>query len=97
MVEIKRISSTGGIGKVHLMYVPESSSKNLGAILRALQTGNQSTMIVTEQDGLLNQGSIFNFMVVGNRVRFEINKRNAEKFHLKISSSLTDLADNVVE
>ena len=46
---------------------------------------------------MANQGSMINFIVVNSRVRFEINKGNAAKYNLLVSSSLLELSTKVYD
>jgi hypothetical protein len=52
----------------------------------------KSTLIITEKPGLARQGAAINFVVQENKTKFELNKGNAEKYDLKVSSNLLSLA-----
>lgn len=60
------------------------------ALLRAAQQA--SVLSVTEADNGLQQGSVINFRVVEDRVRFEVSLAAAEKGNLKLSSRLLSVA-----
>ena len=51
-----------------------------------------STLIVAEKAGCAKLGAAINFVIQENKQRFELNKANAEKYNLKIGSSLAGLA-----
>ena len=53
---------------------------------------NKSTLVVTEKPGMAKQASAINFIVVNSRQKFELNKKNAEKYNLRVSSNLVSLA-----
>ena len=94
-IVVKKYNSSSSVGGPHILYVPRTRSKDIGAVVKKLQ--GKSTLIITEQDGMANQGSMINFIVVNSRVRFEINKGNVEKFNLLVSSSLLELSTRVFE
>ena len=51
-----------------------------------------STLIITAKQGLVEKGAGINFIVKNNRQKFELNKKNVEKYKLKINSNLEALA-----
>ena len=53
-------------------------------------------MTVGQTRGFVTKGVIINFVMVDNRIRFEINLNSGEEAGLKISSKLLNLATNVV-
>ncbi len=57
--------------------------------------GTQPLLIISETDGALDHGSAINFVLDGDRVKFEIAVDNAEKRGLKLSSRLLTVARNV--
>jgi hypothetical protein len=50
-----------------------------------------STLVVTEKAGLARKGSVINFINVENKQKFELNKTNANKNGLVVSSNLMSL------
>lgn len=89
-IEIKNTTSLEGIGKCHILYVTPDVATPMKDILAKLK--GKSTLIVTEKPGQAKDGSAINFVVVDNRQKFELNQSNAEKYNLKVSSSLVALA-----
>ena len=88
-----RIQSFGSIEDVnapHILYIPSDNTEKLAQAVTKLK--NKSTLIVTEKPGMAKQGSAINFIVVGNRQKFELNKSNVEKHNLKVASALENLA-----
>lgn len=94
-IEIKKYMSVTDIGRCHVLFVPRASSDKSPDIVKALS--KSSTLLVTESDGALDQGSIINFIVVESKLAFEINLKTASKRDLSIGEVLTDLAHNTVE
>jgi hypothetical protein len=89
-IEVKNTTSLDGVGKPHILYVTADAVTSLPDIIAKLK--GKSTLVVTEKPGSAKQGAAINFVIVDNRQKFELNQSNAEKFNLKVSSSLVALA-----
>jgi YfiR/HmsC-like len=65
--------------------------------LRALNSGavSKSILLVTDEAGGLQSGSVLNFLNIDHRVRFEVSLTAADRVHLKISSDLLSIAIRV--
>ena len=81
--------------KSHILFVASEKSKEIVVLSKSMQQNN--TLLVAESEGSLKTGACVNFIVVGNQQKYEVNKRNANKHNLVISSKLTDLAAKVVQ
>jgi hypothetical protein len=89
-IAIRNTTSLDGIGKCHILYITPDVTIPLADIITKLK--GKATLIVTEKPGLAKEGSAINFIVVDSRQKFELNQANAEKYNLKVSSSLVALA-----
>lgn len=87
---IRYINSAEEITNQNILFIPKGSKIGMANALSKIK--NKSTLIVTEEPGLAKQGSAINFIVVGNRQKFELNKSNIEKHNLKVASALEKLA-----
>lgn len=94
-IEIKKFAKVSEVGKCHVLFLPEESSDMLPDIVKSLS--KSSTLLVTETDGGLDKGSIINFVVVDNRLSFEIHAKTASKRKLIIGNQLIELAHHVVK
>lgn len=74
----------------HILYIPKENTAVLADAVKKLK--GKSTLIVTEEPGTAQKGSIINFIVVGSRQKFELNKSNAQMHNLKVASALESLA-----
>jgi uncharacterized protein DUF4154 len=92
-IQIVKYRSTSEIKKCHILYVSKNNSREVPTLIKKVKTN--STLIVTEQDGMVDKGAGINFIVKNNRLKFELNKKNVEKYKLKISSNLEALAATV--
>lgn len=86
----RKISSVGEISKCHIVFISKEKSGELQNVISRI--GSNSTLIITEKDGLANMGSAINFVIVNDKQKFELNKRNVTKYGLKINNQIDALA-----
>ena len=94
VVAVKRIKSGDSLAGVHLLFIGKAEAARLPQMVQVAQAN--STLTVTESDGALRQGSVINFIIVEQRVRFEISLDSAEKSGLKLNSRLLAVAQQVL-
>jgi hypothetical protein len=87
---IKNFKSVDEIDKCNILYIPDGSNNLLTEALKKLH--GTSTLLITESEGDAKKGSAINFIWKDSKQAFELNKSNAEKNHLIVSSSLKTLA-----
>ncbi|MBI2281533.1 MAG: YfiR family protein [Bacteroidetes bacterium] len=92
-LEVKKFETPSAVTKCHILYVCKDKSSDINDIIKKLK--NNSTLLVTEDNGLMEKGSGINFIIKDNRQKFELNKGNVEKYKLKVSSNLEALAFTV--
>jgi hypothetical protein len=92
-LQIKKFKTTKDIAKCHILYVSRSQSEDISSVLKKVKSN--STLIITEKQGLVDKGAGINFIIKNNRQKFELNKKNVEKYKLKVSSNLEALAFTV--
>lgn len=78
---------------VHLLFVGGSDSARVRAVLKSAQPA--PTLLVTEAENGLQQGSVINFKIVDERVRFDVSLEAADKNSIKLSSRLLTVANHV--
>lgn len=92
-LEVKKFTSSDDVTKCHILYISKDKSQSLNDIIKKVK--NNSTLLVTEESGLVDKGSGINFIIKDNRQKFELNKSNVERYKLKVSSNLEALAFTV--
>ncbi len=94
-VVIKEFKSVEEIVDCQVIYVSSNInfSKNASAIVDKVKGG--STLIITEAEGACNSGSMINFVIRDDKLKFEIHKGNAAKFGLQISSKLEAMSNAI--
>ena len=93
-VVVKRFNSTSDITKCHLLYVGGSTVSDVSPFVTKAK--QYSCLIVTEGTGLVENSAAINFVVVGSRIQFEMNKGLFDDQQLIVSNSLEKLATRVI-
>ena len=88
-IVVKKATSVGAIDKCHILYLPEGKSGDFGAVLSAVE--GKPTLLVTDKSGMAQQGACINYVIVGGKLNFEINKSRFQKQGLQMASALTNL------
>jgi hypothetical protein len=77
----------------HLLFVAGPDCERAGRVIRTAR----ALLVVTECDGGLAQGSVINFRIVHEHVRFEVSLDAADKNNVKLSSRLLTVANRVLK
>ena len=94
-VTVRRIRSGEPVTGVHVLFISRSEAGRLGELLPTTQ--GQPVLTVTETEKGLAQGSVINFVVADNRVRFEVSLAAANRNGLRIGAPLLAVAQRVQE
>lgn len=89
-IQIIRYKTVQEITTCHILFIPFSRSKQLAEVSTSLQ--GKSTLLITEKSGALKEGSAINFIILGDKLKFELNADNASKYGIKVSSKLEEMA-----
>jgi hypothetical protein len=89
-IQIKRYKTIQEITTCHILFIPFSRTKQLIEIQQAMQGKN--VLLITEKNGALNEGSAINFVLLADKIRFEVQTDNITKYGLKYSSKLQEMA-----
>jgi hypothetical protein len=98
---VVRTLREGEPAPVHLLFVAGSDSAHTARILRAALATSAATssalLPVTECELGLQYGSVINFRIIEERVRFDVSLDSAERNNVKLSSRLLTVANRVVK
>jgi hypothetical protein len=86
----RRLSGVEEAAGCRILFVSTSKEAQLAAILTAL--GKSNILTVSDISGFTRRGGMIQFVLEGNRVRFEINLAAAQRAGLTLSSELLKLA-----
>jgi hypothetical protein len=91
---VRRLAPGASLSGVHIVYVARSHAARLAEVLGG--TKGQPTLTVTESEQE-PAGAVINFVIVNDKVRFDISLPTAESSNLKISARLLAVARRVVQ
>ncbi|ALK97200.1 hypothetical protein AB595_11185 [Massilia sp. WF1] len=94
-VIVKRLLPGDAVNGLHMLFVGRGERARLAQWLH--QAKGRPILTVSAFDGALEQGSILNFRVVDDRVRFEVSIDAAEQSGIHLNSRLFSVATNVVK
>ncbi len=92
-MKIKKFVFKADAERCHIIFVGESKSYLVPALAQKFKA--HSTLIVSEKNGMLESGSIINFIVRDNKQAYELSKTNASRHKLTVGKTLTNLASNI--
>jgi hypothetical protein len=92
-VLVRQFRENDAPGQVHLLFVAGSDGARVGRVLRAWPA--RPMLLVTECDDGLQHGSVINFRIVDQHVRFDVSLDAAERNNIKLSSRLLTVANRV--
>ena len=96
-IVVKEFNNADEVTDCQLLYFSsnQSFSRNADAIKQKLLGKN--SLLITETEGAIKNGSMINFVIRDNKLKFEISNENAEAFGLKFSGALTSLTNAIVK
>jgi len=93
-VRVRKLRPGDPIAGLHVLFIGGSDTGRLAEILAAAR--GRALLTVTESEGGLELGSMINFVVVEDKVRFDVAPPPPESGNLKISARLLGVARKVV-
>lgn len=88
-IVVRVYETPADIGRCHLLFIPQQAAFALPEILNKVSKG---TLTVSEKHGYALQGTSINFVVVDDKLKFEINTKALYSSGLSASSQLLKLA-----
>jgi hypothetical protein len=92
-VLVRQLRDNESAAGVHLLFAAGSDSARAARVLRQASAGPM--LLVTECGNGLQIGSVINFKIVEERVRFDVSLEAADKNNIKLSSRLLTVANHV--
>jgi mRNA degradation ribonuclease J1/J2 len=81
------------IDKCHVLFVGREKSQEMSAIKQKI--GHSKTLIITDRKEGIRDGAGISFVVLNERLHYEISPDNIVKTGLKYSADLVDLAVDI--
>jgi hypothetical protein len=92
-VLLRRISKPRDAGECRILFISAAEERHLKEILTALD--ESGVLTVSDMPDFTRRGGMIQFVLEGERVRFEINLASAESARLVLSSELLKVAASV--
>ena len=92
-MEARRITNAEEALSCRIVFISSAKEAQLPGILTAL--GSANILTVSDMPAFTRRGGMIQFVIDGNRVRFEINLNAAQRAGLSLSSQLLKLAVTV--
>jgi hypothetical protein len=89
-VAIRRIAKPQDSGPCRVLFISSTEESHLKEILTVID--DSGVLTVSDIPGFSRRGGMIQFVVEGNKVRFEINLTSAENAKLTLSSELLKVA-----
>lgn len=94
-IVVKEFKKIEEVSDCQILYVGNYSNYSKNASALASKLNNKNSLIITESEGAINNGSMINFVIVDNKLKFEISSNNASSFGLELSNSLTSMTQAI--
>jgi hypothetical protein len=88
-IQVKTFNSVDEIDNCQILYLPSAKSTSLAQVIEKLS--GKSVLLVTDKEGLASQGACINYIKDGDRIKYELNRKNIEKRGMVVNSSLVTL------
>lgn len=92
LIVVRRVADNEALPPAHLLFVAGGDGERCTRVLRAAAS---AFLTVTECEGGLRQGSVINFRIIDERVRFDVSLDAADRKNVKLSSRLLTVANRV--
>ncbi len=89
-IVLRRVTSADEARRAHVALIGRSEATRVPAIVSAL--AGAAVLSVADVESFARQGGMIAFFVENDRIRFEINPKQAERVGLAINSRLLNLA-----
>ena len=92
-VTIRNYMDAEEIGEPHIMFVGHWQSKQMPEVMKNLE--DQPTLIVTEKEGMIDEGSAINFVIREGKIQYEFKKNHCRERGLRVNSRLGELGISI--
>jgi hypothetical protein len=93
IIKVSAVADANSLSTPHILFITKEHSDKTAAMVKKFKP--KSTLIISEKEGALKDGSIINFIIRNNKQSYELSKTNATKHKLIIGKQLTELAVKV--
>lgn len=94
-IEVLKLPRSADVEACHMLFVGQADLDLMPALYKRFK--GRPTLLVTEYQGALEDGSVVNFVRVENTLKYEISLVNAEQHKLEVGTTLINLAHSVAK
>lgn len=94
-IVVKEFKNVEEVSNCQILYVDGIINYGKHAATIAQKLNNIHSLIITEDNGAISNGSMINFVIVDDKLKFEVSAGNAEKYGLKFSSALMAMTNAI--
>lgn len=94
-IVVEEFKKVEDVSNCQILYVGNFLNYSKHADLLASKLNNKNSLIITESIGAIEKGAMINFIIVDNKLKFEISTKNAHDFGLELSNSLTSMTQAI--
>jgi hypothetical protein len=88
-IVVKVYNTVDQIDHCHILFIPSGKSALISAVIA--KTAGKNTLIICEKNGMATQGAGINYVMDGDKLKYEISKNNIKRNGLLVNSSLLTL------
>lgn len=88
--KVVRFHNFSQVQDCDILFISASSASNISSITRNFS--NKRTLIITEREGMLRQGSGINFVTRNGKMKYQINQNRIRSAGLSLDAKLVNLA-----
>jgi hypothetical protein len=89
-IVVKKFKDVSEIDKCHILFVSYSKTSALPDVLK--KTESSPTLVIGERKNFINEGGGIGFILLDDKLKFELNVPAATRNGLKINSKLQEMA-----
>jgi hypothetical protein len=94
-IEVLKLPRSADVEPCHILFVGQSDLGLMPALYKNLK--GRPTLLVTEYEGALEDGSVVNFVRIDNTLKYELSLKNAAQHKLEVGTTLVNLAHSVAK
>lgn len=94
-IEVLKLPRSADVETCHILFIGQADLNLMPALYKHLK--GRSTLLITEHQGPLEDGSTVNFVRVANTLKYEISLVNAGHHKLEVGTTLVNLAHHVAK
>jgi hypothetical protein len=93
-IVVKEYNNVNEVADCQILYISTAAGFSRNAATVESKVG-KNTLIISEDNGAISKGSIINFVIVDNLLKFEVSPSNAKNNGLTLSSALVSMKNAI--